>query len=120
MSDSLKTTALRLAENTWADWFTQPTPDHLQEVAAELRRQHEELERKSDAIQRLWDERDKLRAKVEQEGIEKDRLLASINRDREVMRQALGALEKINAHPASFWDCADDISALRARLEAKP
>jgi len=32
------------------------------EAAAELRRLHAELERKSDAIQRLWKERDELRA----------------------------------------------------------
>ena len=31
-------------------------------AAAELRRLHAELERKSDAIQRLWKERDELRA----------------------------------------------------------
>lgn len=31
------------------------------EIAAELRRLHSELERKSDAIQRLWKERDELR-----------------------------------------------------------
>ena len=31
------------------------------EAAAELRRLHDELERKSDAIQRLWKERDELR-----------------------------------------------------------
>jgi len=32
------------------------------EAATELRRLHAELERKSDAIQRLWKERDELRA----------------------------------------------------------
>ena len=31
------------------------------EIAAELRRLHSELKRKSDAIQRLWKERDELR-----------------------------------------------------------
>lgn len=34
---------------------------HEDKQAAELRRLHSELERKSDAIQRLWKERDELR-----------------------------------------------------------
>jgi hypothetical protein len=38
------------------------TIDDLTAAAAELRRLHAELERKSDAIQRLWKERDELRA----------------------------------------------------------
>ena len=38
------------------------TIDDLTAAAAELRRLHAELERKSDAIQRLWKERDELRS----------------------------------------------------------
>ena len=38
------------------------TIDDLTATAAELRRLHAELERKSDAIQRLWKERDELRS----------------------------------------------------------
>jgi hypothetical protein len=49
--------ALRLADllETGAIWQDQEA------AAAELRRLHSELERKSDAIQRLWKERDELR-----------------------------------------------------------
>ena len=38
------------------------TAPHHKEAAAELRRLEGEIERKSDAIQRLWKERDDLRA----------------------------------------------------------
>ena len=50
--------ALRLADllETGAIWQDQEA------AAAELRRLHSELERKSDAIQRLWKERDELRS----------------------------------------------------------
>jgi hypothetical protein len=53
-----QTQAQRLADELDA-YHTAP---HHKEAAAELRRQHAEIERKSDAIQRLWKERDDLRA----------------------------------------------------------
>ena len=51
--------ALRLAQRL--EILVTNEQDH-QAAAAELRRLHAELERKSDAIQRLWKERDELRA----------------------------------------------------------
>lgn len=52
---SEKPEALRLAENMWADWFTQPTPENLREAAAELRRLHAECEAlRADARRYQW------------------------------------------------------------------
>jgi regulator of sirC expression with transglutaminase-like and TPR domain len=48
--------ALRLAD--WLETFNYPK---MEDSAAELRRLEGEIERKSDAIQRLWKERDDLR-----------------------------------------------------------
>ena len=36
---------------------------------------------------------------------------------RELLRQVLDALEKIHNHPKSFWNCLDEITAIRAALE---
>jgi hypothetical protein len=52
-----QTEALRLA-----DLIQRYRSPHCGEAAAELRRLEGEIERKSDAIQRLWKERDDLRA----------------------------------------------------------
>ena len=55
--------ALRLADALEQQFPTGTAQHYLDgEAAAELRRLHAELERKSDAIQRLWKERDELRA----------------------------------------------------------
>jgi len=55
-------------------------------AAAELRRLDAELKRKSEAIQRLWAERDSLRTSMEQ-------LLKALEPDRQLLQQALDALQ---------------------------
>ena len=52
--------ALRLADHLMGCFGIFITSDEFK-AATELRRLHEQLERKSDAIQRLWKERDGLR-----------------------------------------------------------
>ena len=65
---STQPATLRLADQldadaTINDMGRKPNPKcHKRQAAAELRRLDAELERKSDAIQRLWKERDDLRA----------------------------------------------------------
>ena len=54
--------ALRLADALGIVSVGGPLTVTMHEAAAELRRLHAELERKSDAIQRLWKERDELRS----------------------------------------------------------
>ena len=71
------------------------------EAAAELRRLHAELERKSDAIQRLWKERDELRA-LNDELVEAlrcaDAMLSGANMDaKAVERKVSAALAKVEA-----------------------
>lgn len=54
-----KDETLRLAESiSQMDTFTEHQRGEILKAAAELRRLHEELERKSAAIQKLWKERD--------------------------------------------------------------
>ena len=64
-------------------------------AAAELRRLHAELERKSDAIQRLWKERDELRA-LNAELMEALRIVVDSD-DRAAKQQARAALAKVEA-----------------------
>ena len=64
-------------------------------AAAELRRLHAELERKSEAIQRLWKERDELRA-LNAELVEALRIVVDSD-DRAAKQQARAALAKVEA-----------------------
>lgn len=68
-------------------------------AAAELRRLHAELERKSDAIQRLWKERDELRA-LNAELMEALRIVVDSD-DRAAKQQARAALAKVEARNGS-------------------
>ena len=68
-------------------------------AAAELRRMHAELERKSDAIQRLWKERDELRA-LNAELMEALRIVVDSD-DRAAKQQARAALAKVEARNGS-------------------
>ena len=64
-------------------------------AAAELRRLHAELERKSEAIQRLWKERDELRT-LNAELVEALRIVVDSD-DRAAKQQARAALAKVEA-----------------------
>ena len=85
------------------------------EAAAELRRLHAELERKSDAIQRLWKERDELlsecRTLVRQNG-EWQELTAEL---REALREMLKLWQD---DPAYGHEAADKAWELLAKVEA--
>lgn len=65
-----KPDALVLADNLWMDWFSQPTPEYLQQAAAELRRLHAENETGWKEVERLSKERDRLT--LENEALRKD------------------------------------------------
>jgi hypothetical protein len=67
-------------------------------AADELRRLDAELERKSEAIQRLWAERDSLRASMEQ-------LLKALESDKQLLQQALDALIRCATDIDAHWEC---------------
>ena len=102
--------ALRLADllETGAIWQDQEA------AAAELRRLHAELERKSDAIQRLWKERDELRSEcrtlVRQNG-EWQELNAELV---EALRRAVNAW--FRPHGINYVDFKPYMEAARAAL----
>lgn len=78
-------------------------------AAAELRRLDAELERKSDAIQRLWAERDSLRTSMAQ-------LLEALEMCIKGIRNiGLGVttLERLDADPESFLNVARAIAAAK-------
>jgi chromosome segregation ATPase len=100
---------LRLADALGIVSVGGPLTVTMHEAAAELRRLHAELERKSDAIQRLWKERDELRSEcrtlVRQNG-EWQELHAELVKalrivvdsdDRAAKQQARAALAKVEA-----------------------
>lgn len=76
------------------------TIDDLTATAAELRRLHAELERKSDAIQRLWKERDELQSEC-----------------RTLVRQN-GEWQELNAELVEALRCADAMLS-GANIDAK-
>jgi len=81
-------------------------------AAAELRTLDAELERKSDAIQRLWAERDSLRASMAQ-------LLKALEPDRQLLQQALDAMRDAAYDEEGYTinaDLAEAHDALETRL----
>lgn len=85
--------ALRLAD--WLDGSSNGPLDARHQAAAELRRLHEVVERKSDAIQKLWKQRDTLEAANKEFEKRQEWWNDRMFEMEAALRQAVGALEKV-------------------------
>ena len=121
MRKAIKYDALQLADDL-VKW-----PYERYEAAAELRRLHAELERKSNAIQRLWKERDELRSEcrvlVRQNGEWQELTAELVEALRGTVQEMLSVVASLNAEQMphdgdEFHERLEKARAALAKVEA--